>query len=331
MAIFERDDADGSAKRWRQHRVGAPRPLFGPFAIVSLVVVVVGVVAIDALRNPGADTSAAPPISVAGLPTTVAVDAAAAAVPVIDLEGCSLEVISVTQGETGPAVECVQKALTVAGQYTGPIDGVYGEAVADAVTSFQTITGLYVDGEVGRRTAELLGIWPGDESFIVRTDPPEPRTYDALGIELSSVATMGSDAPPLPPDSGEGTGKRVVYYRAGQRVWAIDDNEHVVRSYLVSGSQFNNERPGVYQVYSKSEAATGWNLQADLPLMVRYLETERGAIGFHQIPIHVADGTPYQTEAELGTRLSGGCQRQAPLDAIFMWEFADVGTTVIVV
>ena len=56
-----------------------------------------------------------------------------------------------------------------------------------------------------------------------------------------------------------------------------------------------------------------------------------GAIGFHGIPIHVADGTPYQTDAELGTRLSGGCQRQNNLDAKFLWDWANVGTTVVVV
>jgi hypothetical protein len=32
----------------------------------------------------------------------------------------------------------------------------------------------------------------------------------------------------------------------------------------------------------------------------------------------------------LGTRLSGGCTRQADLDADFMWDFAQIGTTVIV-
>ena len=36
------------------------------------------------------------------------------------------------------------------------------------------------------------------------------------------------------------------------------------------------------------------------------------------------------TEAELGTRLSGGCQRQANADARFMWNFAPVGTPVVV-
>ena len=56
--------------------------------------------------------------------------------------------------------------------------------------------------------------------------------------------------------------------------------------------------------------------------MIRYQETHIGHIGFHGIPLHVSDGSPYMTEAELGTRLSGGCQRQANRDAAFMWAFA---------
>jgi lipoprotein-anchoring transpeptidase ErfK/SrfK len=89
--------------------------------------------------------------------------------------------------------------------------------------------------------------------------------------------------------------------------------------------------PGQHEVYSKSEMTTGWNGEADLPLMVRWLDTVRGAIGFHQIPTHKSDGSAYQTEAELGQRLSGGCQRQANRDAAFVWAFADIGTTVVVV
>jgi hypothetical protein len=77
--------------------------------------------------------------------------------------------------------------------------------------------------------------------------------------------------------------------------------------------------------------SSAWNFQAHLPLMIRYQETDIGHIGFHAIPLHVSDGSPYQTEAELGTRLSGGCQRQANLDAAFLWNFAQVGTTVVVI
>ncbi len=233
-------------------------------------------------------------------------------------------------GDSGASVECVQKALTAAGFYNGTISGTFDDATDLAARSFQGTEDLQVDGIVGGRTATSLGIWPGDESFVIRTPPPAAGATDLWGARLSSVATTGSDAPPMPANSGQGTGKRVVYDRAGQRIWAIDDQERVVRSYLVTGSQYNNELPGVHKVYSKSEVTTAWNGQARLPLMVRWLDTERGAIGFHGIPTHISDGSAYQTDAELGQKLSGGCQRQSNLDAQFMWAFADIGTTVIV-
>lgn len=327
--------------RSRQHRTASQtkRPI-APIAIGTLAVVVIGVLAIDGLRGGGSPGSGAtPPAAVenssdAQSPAAevAAVAAVATTVPAeaIDLEGCQLSVQSVQAGDSGEGVECVQKAMTVMGFYDGPIDGVFSDQLTASAIAFQTALGLYKDGIVGRRTAEQLGIWPGDDSFVVHTPAPAPGTYDLLGFELSSVASKGTDAPPLPDNAGQGTGKRVVYSRLGQRVWAIDDNEQIVRSYLVSGSQYNNEVAGTHKVYSKSEMTTGWNGQADLPLMVRWLDTERGAIGFHQIPFHKSDGSVYQSEAELGQRLSGGCQRQAPLDAKFMWAFADIGTPVIV-
>ena len=50
-------------------------------------------------------------------------------------------------------------------------------------------------------------------------------TVDLMGFELSSVASAGPDAPPLPDNSG--SGRRLVYSRAGQRVWAVDTDGKV--------------------------------------------------------------------------------------------------------
>ncbi len=189
------------------------------------------------------------------------------------------------------------------------MSGQFDQATYDAVRSVQEERNLYVDGVVGRETALSLEIWPDEESFVTRTPPPPEGAVDAWGYPLSSVASTGAGAPPLPANSG--SGRRVVYERAGQRVWAVDKDENIIRSWLVSGSQYTNEVPGTHQVYSKSEVSTAWNGKAFLPLMVRWYKTDIGNLGFHAIPIHRSDNTPYQTEAELGTRLSGGCQRQA--------------------
>lgn len=244
--------------------------------------------------------------------------------------GCLVDVVEIERGDSGDNVECAQRALRAAGFYEGELTAEFDELTYIAVRNFQNEVGLYVDGIVGKNTATELGIWPGNEAFIVRTPPPASGASDLWGMPLSSVASAGADAPPLPEDAGQGTGKRVVYERASQRVWAIDDEERVVRSYLVSGSQYRNEVPGTHTVYSKSESALGWDLTADLPYMIRYTQTERGHIGFHAIPSWRDTGEKLQTEDELGQKLSGGCTRQALLDAQFLWEFADVGIRVIV-
>ncbi len=243
-------------------------------------------------------------------------------------ESCTISERSLGGGSSGANVICLQEALREAGFYSGSISGVYDNATAAAVEKMQTERDLFVDGKVGRETALSLGIWPDEQSMVVRTPPPPAGAVDLYGYPLSTVATSGPDAPPLPTDSG--SGRRIVYDRMGQRVWAVDENDVVIRSWLVSGSKYDNETPGTHVVYSRSDVSTAWNGKAFLPKMVRWLKTDIGNIGFHAIPIRRSDKQPYQTEAELGQRLSGGCQRQANADADFLWDFAQVGTPVVV-
>ncbi len=244
-------------------------------------------------------------------------------------EDCTIPAKTLRSGDTGIAVVCLQKALVRTKWLEGKPTGTFDAATRKAVVALQTDKTLFVDGEIGRESAIVLGIWPEEKLNVVRTPPPTPGAEDSMGFPLSSVASTGADAPPLPPDSG--TGRRLVYERAGQRVWAVDEDDTIIRSWLVSGSRYNNELPGIHKVYSKSEITTAWNGAAFLKLMVRWLKTDIGAIGFHQIPVHRDDGTVYQTEDELGTRLSGGCQRQAREDAEFLWKFAKIGTPVVVI
>ncbi|MGC6477500.1 MAG: L,D-transpeptidase family protein [Ilumatobacteraceae bacterium] len=243
---------------------------------------------------------------------------------------CTISEFEISLGDIGESVRCAQIALVAAGYSNVEITGVFDEETDEATREFQTDLELYVDGIISKVTATELGVWPGLEAFIVRTPAPAPGAVDLIGMPLSPVASTGSDAPELPEDAGQGTGKRVVYQRSSQRVWAIDDDEQIVRSYLVSGSRYRNEVPGWHKVYSRSESALGWDLQADLPYMIRYTQTERGHIGFHAIPSWRDSDEKLQTIDELGQRLSGGCTRQAPQDAEFLWSFADVGTRVLV-
>ena len=152
----------------------------------------------------------------------------------------------------------------------------------------------------------------------------------AASLRVSADATEADLAPAvdptLPADSG--TGKRIVFSEGRQQVWLVSEDDEVERTYLASGSLYDNLDPGTYSVYSKSEQAYGIDDSGTMKYFVRFTQGNSAAIGFHDIPI--ADGKPVQTRAELGTPQSHGCIRQARPDAIALWDFAPIGTTVVV-
>ena len=295
-------------------------------------------VVVDDATDPAADAAADGAIQAAALPDLEGelgqneVEPAAEVEAEVESEradgGCTIGALSIRLGATGAGVTCLQEALAEEGFYTATPTGTFDDATLRAAMQYQEANGLFVDGIVGRESAIELNIWPDEESLVVHTPPPPAGAMDSMGHPLSKVASTGSAAPPLPENSG--SGRRVVYDRAGQRVWAVSSDGAIIRSWLVSGSKYMNEMPGVHEVYSRSDVSTAWNGKAWLPQMIRYQKTDIGHIGFHAIPLHVEDNSPYQTWEELGKRLSGGCQRQANEDAAFMWEFAQVGTTVVV-
>jgi hypothetical protein len=131
--------------------------------------------------------------------------------------------------------------------------------------------------------------------------------------------------PAVPDDSGDG--RRIVFDQSDQRVWLVEDDDTVLKTYLVSGSLYDNLDPGTYSVYSRSEQAWGVDDSGTMKYFVRFTQGTNGAaIGFHDIPID--DGQLVQTVDQLGTPQSHGCIRQERDDAIVLWDFAPVGTEV---
>ncbi len=58
----------------------------------------------------------------------------------------------------GPKVRQIQQALRKAGFDPGAIDGVFGSLTEAAARNFQAMNGLTPDGEVGPKTAAILGV-----------------------------------------------------------------------------------------------------------------------------------------------------------------------------
>jgi peptidoglycan hydrolase-like protein with peptidoglycan-binding domain len=207
---------------------------------------------------------------------------------------------TVRAGSSGDAAKCVERRLVALGYALYGPDGTFDGTSVDAVRAYQQAKGLTVDGVAGPFTLYALKIWGG-------RNPHAP--------------------PPLPANSG--TGRRVVYSRAMQRVWAVDEAGRVVKTHLVSG-RLHEPYAGTYSVFSRSEHT----YNVDDPdvkwhWMVRFAHgPEGGNIGFHEIPTRF--GVPLQSESQLGQPLSGGCVRQSTADALWMWNWAYLGTKVVV-
>lgn len=128
---------------------------------------------------------------------------------------------------------------------------------------------------------------------------------------------------------GSGDGRRIVFSESRQRVWLIGDAGKVERTYLASGSKYDNLDPGTYAVQSRTENATAFDYSGTMKWFVRFTQGQNAPIGFHSVP-RDNDGNLEQTKGQLGTPLSSGCVRQWPDDAKALWDFAPVGTTVVV-
>ena len=132
----------------------------------------------------------------------------------------------------------------------------------------------------------------------------------------------------MPADSG--TGRRVVFSQSRQRVWLVDAKDAVERTYLVSGSVTDNLEPGHLRgLLPLAAGGRRRRLRDDEVLRALHPGPTGAAIGFHDIPTQ--NGVPVQTAAQLGTPQSHGCIRQRTPDAIALWNFAPVGTKVVVV
>ena len=186
-------------------------------------------------------------------------------------------------------------------------------------------------------TAAVDGIT--DTTILASTSTAPPNTAVAgPAWATGAMPTRGPQvqlAPPPPspfdPPVDGGNGRRVVYSKTQQTVWAYDENNTIIKMHRVSGRQDPGDPlPGTYQVWSRSlrtfainNPTITWNY------MVRFAKGDRGGnIGFHDIPYQY--GQPVQTIDELGQALSGGCVRQASEDAIWMWNWAQIGTVVVV-
>jgi lipoprotein-anchoring transpeptidase ErfK/SrfK len=144
----------------------------------------------------------------------------------------------------------------------------------------------------------------------------------------TTTTTVLVEVAPVPNKSG--TGRRIVYANRQQRVWVINADNEVIRTFPVSG-MIGQPGKGTFSVFSKSP--TSYNPEfagVTFRFMTRFaIGRNGGNIGFHEIPVR--NNKPMQTVDELGAFKGSGCLRSSTQDALFIYRWATLGTKVVVV
>ena len=143
-----------------------------------------------------------------------------------------------------------------------------------------------------------------------------------------ATETVLVEAAPVPIKSG--SGRRIVYANRQQRVWVINADNEVIRTFPVSG-MLGQPGKGTFSVFSKSPTSYSPEFAGvTFRFMTRFaIGRNGGNIGFHEIPTR--NNKPMQTVNELGTFKGSGCLRSSTQDALFIYQWATLGTKVVVV
>ena len=153
-------------------------------------------------------------------------------------------------------------------------------------------------------------------------------TDSTTSTTTSTTTTVLAEVTPVPIKSG--TGRRIVYANRQQRVWVINADNEVIRTFPVSG-MLGQPGNGTFSVFSKSPTSYSPEFAGvTFRFMTRFaIGRNGGNIGFHEIPIR--NSKPMQTVDELGAFKGSGCLRSSTQDALFIYQWATLGTKVVVV
>ena len=153
-------------------------------------------------------------------------------------------------------------------------------------------------------------------------------TDSTTSTTTSTTTTVLVEVAPVPAKSG--TGRRIVYANRQQRVWVITADNEVIRTFPVSG-MLGQPGNGTFSVFSKSPTSYSPEFAGvTFRFMTRFaIGRNGGNIGFHEIPIR--NSKPMQTVDELGAFKGSGCLRSSTQDARFIYQWATLGTKVVVV
>ncbi|NBE55883.1 hypothetical protein [Streptomyces boluensis] len=150
-----------------------------------------------------------------------------------------------------------------------------------------------------------------------------PDTLGKPKQDASSTAprTPKANADPKAVPAASGRGERVVYALRSDRVWLVGPRNKPKRVFEVTPSTVD-PRPGEYSVTTRSGSVVGSD-GVPIEHVVRFANVDGVAIGFSA----AVDGSVPKPDP---TQQTGGI-RETRADGNAMWEFATVGTKIVVV
>ena len=169
------------------------------------------------------------------------------------------------QGSRGTEVKNIQKKLKELGFYSGNIDGIFGPQTKNAVINFQKQKGLKVDGIVGAKTLQALGISSSNGSYasndielLARVISAEARGESYNGQVAVGAVILNRVEHPSFPNSIAG-----VVYQPGAFTCMTDGqiNTNVTSSAKRAASDaLNGVDPtgGAIYYYNPSTATSKW-------------------------------------------------------------------------
>ncbi len=177
-------------------------------------------------------------------------------------------------------------------------------AAALAVVGFFAYQAAAAPDRVDRRGAHTAGGGPQEGSKSPSPEPSAPATPTRRTL----------------PDHS-GTGRRVVYALQRQRVWLVDADGGVLRTFEVWPSTVD-PAPGPYQVTSRSARVTGSD-GVPVEHVVRFASVQGTTVGFSA----ATDGSA----PELDPSKKTGGVREKRDDGTAVWNFTTKPTKVVVV
>ncbi|WP_326767252.1 hypothetical protein OG978_24555 [Streptomyces sp. NBC_01591] len=149
-----------------------------------------------------------------------------------------------------------------------------------------------------------------------------PRPKASHSASATEHAKPKEKSRPAALPAGSGTGTRVVYALADRRVWLVDADGEVTRTFEVMPSALN-PLPGTYKVETRSGAPTKGSDGVMIEHVVRFATVDDAVVGFSA----AVDGSMESPDPTLKT----GGVRMSRADGDAMWDFAMVSMKVVVV